>query len=189
MKELAVQTIDDIPKSVVQSTLELLEWYLDQGKAKEVEVLQKGYGVLYRVGDRTSGYYFLVQQHKVVYFVRYGLHSAIKDTHGLYQVLVWRDALAPTHGVVQKIITSYLLPEYGVLFSDSKQTRDGAHFWYVMLQHFVEDGSMHVYTWDESNLVELTSLSQLQAAQATVWGPTQSHAKLRILLARSPIKA
>ena len=187
MKELAVQTIDDIPKYAIDASLELLSYYLENDKAKVVETVQGGYGILYKVGNNVSGYYFLVQREKVVYFVRYGLHSAMKSTHGLYQMLVWRDGEALTHGIVQRIITKHLLPQYGVLFSDSKQTKDGAHFWLVMLQHFVEDRAMYVYTWDQTTLTQITDLDQLKNAQSTVWGPTQSHSKLRVVLSLKPI--
>jgi hypothetical protein len=145
---------------------------------------------LYRFGDDGEGFYALVHNGKLVYFVR---HRRIRYGGAKLgrQVLLWRDPNSDTvtNGFARLVFFKILLPRYGALIADKEQTRNGSAFWRNAMGNALDKG-LHVYFLDRRGSVKLTKLESeeaIDAAAPDLWGTTPAHLYTFAVVSEKPL--
>lgn len=148
-------------------------------------------GSLYTVGDQSNGYYYLVVDDSITYFVRY---RAIKGNGNKFgrQVLVARVASSiESSGLALHVFYHYLLPRFKSIISDTMQTERGKAFWdYALAKAFQRN--LYVYYFDRRNtpnkLVRMENREDLKKYHSAIWGTDEGHLRTHAVISSVPLR-
>jgi len=160
----------------------------EDGKVKSIGFFDSG--TMYLTGDYANGYYFLVDNERVVYFVKYKRINAGGVQFGR-QVLVWRDNESSASAAFASFVFfQVLLPRFKALMSDTQQTPDGSRFWSTMIG-FAHRKGLHVYAYDRSRpptaLYTIKNSRDLDLYRGLIWGRTDKHLRTHVVISLKPL--
>ena len=179
--------INDLSESNIKESAKYL---YRKVKDKEPSSFYRGAKV-YHLGDLGTGYILLVDQDKVVYFVRHKKINYSGFSLGR-QVLLWRDkdSGTVTDGFAQSVFFNVLLKKYGALIADKEQTRNGSAFWgNAITSAFARN--LHVYCFDRRGDIKLTELKNeddVWEYADILWGKTPAHIHTFAVISSKPLK-
>lgn len=187
MKELAIQLIDDLSTSLIDYVKKKL-----QEKLKRKPLPEGTYSgaSIHKFGDESTGYYALLQNNTILYFVRYKRISFSGNNFGR-QILVWRDRSSPIAvGFSKVIFFKYLLPKYSALISDQLQSANGQAFWQFRCKDAFAR-KLKVYLYDRrvhpNELLELHSIVELDSFKHRIWGTDEGHKRVLLIISNKPL--
>lgn len=186
-----IRPLDDSHR-FVQRALELLERKLQSS----VKPLTQYRGAdVYAFGDKENGYFVLVKELEVLYFVRYeAVRHHLPQALGR-QVLVWRNkeasSSASSVGFAQHVFFDYLLPKYKALIADKEQTPNGKQFWeYAIEKAFVL--RKHVYFLNRrvhpNTLIQLANSADVLKYENEIWGTENGYLHTFAVISNTPLK-
>jgi len=142
-----------------------------------------------RQNDKAS-YYFVVQEGKAIYAVRYSV-TELKGLKATCQTSVWRDKDSPTAvSVAAWVFFHKLLPRFGNIVSDAVQSQEGKAFWIRRSAEALRLG-LYVYAikTDAKKIlvVQQVNLSDTKWA-AKIWSTTdQDFQNRRLLISKTKL--
>ena len=191
MPELIPDTEFDL--DVPETRLDMLKKLMDKSSAKKVGEF-KGMS-LYKTGDdQQSGYWFLINSAGddlayVCKFVTLGASSLHFKSKVVTQVAVWRNLdIYLTRKFPTYIFFNMLLPKYGVVMTDSQQTRAGRTFWQARIGDAIHK-NLYVYTFDQNTreLQRLHNTDDLDNAAPYIWARDPKFRTRRVLISQTPL--
>lgn len=88
-------------------------------------------GLLFRVGDREGNVaLYDKRDQRIVYWIRFKTFRNKLIGEPVTQIILWRDVDSDlTTNITKHVFFDYLLPKWGIIMSDAKQTAQGRDFW------------------------------------------------------------
>jgi hypothetical protein len=170
LNEMSPQNISPLDHNRYESASNT---YFNQNKSK-FKTTNTEY--LYKSGDNNNGYYMLVVDNYVEYFVKYESKSYQSLLAGrmIKQLLVQRNLFSSYSAQIPKIVFfEYLLPTFGTIITDTKQTPDGKKFWVNAVMDALKDPSkysVYVLNKNKGETTEITSPKEFHQSTNKIWG-------------------
>lgn len=187
----ASQIIPDIGQHQTDTWFSQLEKVVSQKKPKLLARYPdaKG-GSLFTTGDDTNGYYYLVEDEKNFYFVRYRMIKANGNRFGRQVLVARKESSVRSTGIALYVFYKYLLPRFGALLTDTQQTLLGKRFWsYALHQAFVQN--FHVYCLDRKStpniLIPIKDAESLDRKSYLIGGSSTGHLRTHAVISMKAI--
>lgn len=189
VEDILIETpmdIDDIDGHFLNDVQQNRDFYrvlVGKKWKKSIETLSPN-AIVYK--DR-SQYFCLDRELKLVtYYMTYEVNNNSKIGDYVWQSLVWTNDTVPyIRYYPQKIFFKDLLPKFGTIMTDSKQTWNGKRFWRYRIQDaFNMNLNVYFYNFDGHVIVKMNDMNDFRQAQSNydIWGGTNKHLMKRMLL-------
>jgi len=172
LKKLVEAPQNHIPLDSDVLTKDSQEYY-DKNKSKFKPTDTK---YLLKSGNDIKGYYMLVVNDVVEYFVNYDAtkFKNMFDHKFARQVLVHRNSYSPkSAGIPKTVFFDYLLPTFGGIVSDDQQTDKGRQFWTnAIIDALKQPNKYDVYIIKKSSneLIPVETFDEFDSKGSEIWG-------------------
>lgn len=145
---------------------------------------------LFRAGGDDAGYLVLFNkpQDRIDYFVQYETMQRRLTGLSVTQVAIWRAVAIPYYpNITSAMFFDYLLPHFGAIMSDERQTIDGRRFWLRMMANaaakdmqvgFVDFRGSQIELFDSSTNSDVVKWASTRGA----WGKGAQYEDRRFLI-------
>lgn len=123
---------------------------------------------------------------KILYYMQYDISYTKTLGSFLWQSLVWRDENSPqVNTLPHKIFFDKLLPKWGIVATDGRQTKDGKRFWQYQVTYALEQKiNVYYFNLKTKELEQIETIDHFDNVirKYDIWGDSKDHQNKLIVI-------